>query len=113
LEPGELLEGRFRIVRQVGERGMATVYEAMDEKVGKRIAIKCAKAGFRTRLTPELRHATEIAHDNVCRIFEIHTAATDRGEIDFITMEFLDGPTLAGKLLSAPLPEREARIIAR
>ena len=54
-----------------------------------------------------------IAHDNVCRIFEIHTAATDRSEIDFITMEFLDGPTLAGKLLSALLPEREARIIAR
>jgi serine/threonine protein kinase/tetratricopeptide (TPR) repeat protein len=113
LDPGELLEGRFRILRQVGEGGMATVYEAMDEKLGKRIAIKCAKTGFRTRLTPEVRHATEIAHDNVCRIFEIHTAATDRGETDFITMEFLDGLTLAGKLLSGPLPEREARAIAR
>jgi tetratricopeptide (TPR) repeat protein/TolB-like protein len=113
LEPGELLEGRFRIVRQVGEGGMATVYEAKDEKLGKRIAIKCAKAGFRARLTPEVRHATEIAHDNVCRIFEIHTAATDRGEIDFITMEFLDGPTLAAELRTGPVPEREARVIAR
>jgi len=113
LEPGELLEGRFRIVRQVGEGGMASVYEAMDETLGKRIAVKCAKAGFRTHLTPEVRHATEVAHNNVCKIFDFHTAGTDRGEIDFITMEFLDGRTLTERLRDGPLPEREARMIAR
>jgi serine/threonine protein kinase/tetratricopeptide (TPR) repeat protein len=112
LEPGELLEGRFRIVREVGEGGMAIVYQAIDKKLGKGIAIKCAKAGFRTRLTPEVRHATEIADDHVCKIFDFHSAGTDRGEIDFITMEFLDGPTLAEKLRSGPLPENEARAIA-
>jgi serine/threonine protein kinase/tetratricopeptide (TPR) repeat protein len=112
LEPGELLEGRFRIVREVGEGGMAIVYEAVDEKLGKRIAIKCAKAGFRTRLTPEVRHATEISHPNVCKIFEIHTAETDRGEIDFITMELLDGPTLAERLRQGPLPPIDATAIA-
>jgi serine/threonine protein kinase/tetratricopeptide (TPR) repeat protein len=113
LEPGELLEERFRIVREVGEGGMAIVYEAMDEKLRKRIAIKCAKAGFHTRLTPEVRHATEISHHNVCKIFEIHTAETDRGEIDFITMEFLEGQTLAARLRGGRLPEPEARAIAR
>jgi serine/threonine protein kinase len=92
---------------------MAIVYEAMDEKLRKRIAIKCAKAGFHTRLTPEVRHATEISHDNVCKIFQIHTAKTDRGEIDFITMEFLDGQTLAARLRGGRLPEPEARAIAR
>jgi tetratricopeptide (TPR) repeat protein/TolB-like protein len=112
LEPGEVLEGRFRIVREVGEGGMAIVYQAIDKKLGKGIAIKCAKAGFRTRLTPEVRHATEIAHRNVCKIFDFHSAGTDRGEIDFITMEFLDGPTLTERLRAGPLPEREARDIA-
>jgi serine/threonine protein kinase len=92
---------------------MAIVYEAIDEKLGRRIAVKCAKAGFRTRLTPEVIAATKIAHDSVCKIFEIHTAATNRGEIDFITMEFLDGPTLTERLRDGPLPEREARIIAQ
>jgi serine/threonine protein kinase len=112
LEPGELLEGRFRIVREVGEGGMAVVYEAMDEKLGRRIGIKCAKPGFRARLTPEVRHATEISHPNVCKIFEIHTAETDRGEIDFITMEFLDGPTLAERLHQGSLPPNDAAAIA-
>ena len=113
LESGEVLEGRFHIERQVGEGGMAMVYEAFDETLKKRIAVKCAKAGFRTRLTPEVSHATEISHRNVCKIFDFHTAGTDRGEIDFITMEFLDGPTLTEQLRDGPLAEREARTIAR
>ena len=45
-ETGEILENRFRIVREVAQGGMGIVYEAMDEKLGRRIAIKCAKPGF-------------------------------------------------------------------
>jgi serine/threonine-protein kinase len=112
-EPGDLLDGRFRIVREVAQGGMGIVYEAADEKLGRRIAIKCAKAGFRQQLPPEVRHASEISHPNVCKIFEIHTASTRAGEIDFITMEFLEGQTLAERLRLGPLPEKEARIIAR
>src|SRR5579864_1370316 len=44
--PGELLDGRFRIVREVAQGGMGVVYEAMDEKLERRIALKCAKIGF-------------------------------------------------------------------
>ena len=112
-EPGELLDSRFRIVREVAQGGMGIVYEAMDERLDRRIAIKCAKAGFRKRLPPEVRHASEIAHPNVCRIFEIHTVSTEHGEIDFLTMEFLDGETLAERLRCGPLPEKEARTIAQ
>jgi serine/threonine protein kinase len=110
-EPGELLDGRFRIVREIAQGGMGIVYEAVDEKLQRRIALKCAKTGFRKRLPPEVRNATEISHPNVCKIFEIHTASTRQGEIDFITMEFLDGETLADRLTRAPLPEKEARAI--
>jgi tetratricopeptide (TPR) repeat protein len=112
-EPGELLDNRFRIVREVAQGGMGIVYEAMDEKLERRIALKCAKAGFSKRLPPEVRHATEISHPNVCKIFEIHTASTRLGEIDFLTMEFLEGETLAVRLSQGPLPEADASTIAR
>src|SRR5258708_16322180 len=72
-EPGDLLDGRFRIVREVAQGGMGIVYEAIDEKLERRIAIKCAKAGFRKRLPPEVRHPPEITHPTACKIFEIHT----------------------------------------
>jgi serine/threonine protein kinase len=111
-EPGELLDGRFRIVREIAQGGMGVVYEAVDEKLQRRIALKCAKTGFRKRLPPEVRNATEISHSNVCKIFEIHTASTRQGEIDFITMEFLDGETLADRIARGPLPGKEARGIA-
>lgn len=112
LETGDLLDGRFRIVRELAQGGMGIVYEAVDERLGKRIALKCAKAGFHNRLSPEVRHASEISHPNVCRIFEIHTASTSHGEIDFFTMEFLDGETLTARLRRGRLPEAEADAIA-
>jgi serine/threonine protein kinase/Flp pilus assembly protein TadD len=112
-EPGDLLADRFRIVREVAQGGMGIVYEAQDERLGRRIALKCAKSGFRKRLPPEVRHASDISHPNVCKIFEIHTASTARGEIDFLTMEFLDGETLSARLSRERLPEAEARAIGR
>src|ERR1700693_3795689 len=111
-QPGELLDSRFRIAREVARGGMGIVYEAFDEKLDRRIALKCARSGFRKRLPPEVRHASEISHPNVCKIFEIHTASTASGEIDFLTMEFLEGETLSARLARGRLPEAEARIIA-
>lgn len=112
-EPGDLLDGRFRIVREVAQGGMGVVYEALDEKLSRTVALKCAKAGFGNRLPPEVRLATEISHPNVCKIFEIHTASTRFGEIDFVTMEFLAGETLAERLERGRLPAPEALAIAR
>src|SRR5579862_7209981 len=112
-EDGELLDNRFRIVREVAQGGMGIVYEAWDEKLDRRIAIKCAKPGFLKRLPPEVLHASEIAHPNVCKIFEIHTVSTDPGEIDFLTMEFLEGETLAERLHRGPLPEKQSSLVAQ
>jgi serine/threonine-protein kinase len=111
-QPGDVLDHRFRIVREVAQGGMGVVYEADDEKLERRIAIKCAKAGFGKRLPPEVRHATAISHPNVCKTFEIHTATTHLGETDFLTMEFLDGETLAERLARGPIPQNEAFAIA-
>ncbi len=111
-KPGQVISGRFEVHREVGHGGMGVVYEAYDRKRQQRIAIKCAKLGYE-RLSPELRGALKVRHPNVCMVNEIHTAATDLGERDFLTMEFLDGETLLCRLSRGKLEHNEALKLAR
>jgi serine/threonine protein kinase len=97
-EPGDTINDRFRILRELGEGGMGVIYEAMDERLDHRCAVKCAKPGFQRRLPPEARAAIQVTHDNVCRVYEIHTAETARGPVDFLSMEYVEGETLADLL---------------
>ncbi len=101
--PGQLVGNRFRIVRVAGEGGMGVVYEAFDEKLRHRMALKCPRLEFRKRLSPEALKSLLVTDVNVCRVFEIHTEMTPRGEIDFITMEYVEGETLSARLPHAPL----------
>ncbi len=82
-QPGEVIEGRFEIVRAIGEGGMGVVYEAIDRKRNTRIAIKSAKPGFQRLLSPELEGALKVRHPNICLVNQIHTTQTDSGEVDF------------------------------
>jgi len=111
-KPDQVVADRFEIIREVGDGGMGVVYEAYDRKRQQRIAIKCAKLGYE-RLSPELRGALKVRHRNVCLVNEIHTAATDLGELDFLTMEFLDGETLFSRLSHGRLEHDEALKLAR
>ena len=104
LTPGQLLAGQFEIVRQVGEGGMAWVYEAVDRVSGRHLAIKCPKPIFSGRLLPETETSLTVTHDNVCRVHAIHRAATGGGEVEFLTMEFIEGETLRDRM------DREKRL---
>ena len=113
-KPGQVVNNRFEIVREIGEGGMGIVYEAFDRKRSQRIAIKSAKLGFRRLLSPELESALKVRHRNICLVNEIHTAATEYGDVDFLTMELLEGPTLQARLSSGgKLERKEALEIAR
>jgi serine/threonine protein kinase len=112
-EPGQTVSERFEILRRVGDGGMGVVYEAFDSKRKQRIAIKFAKPGLGRLLAPELEGALKVRHPNVCMVNEIHDTETEFGKLDFLTMEFLDGETLACRLARAKLDEPEAREIAR
>lgn len=98
--PGEVVNQRFEIIGEIGQGGMGIVYEAFDRKRRQRIAIKSARLGFRRLLSPELESALKVRHPNVCLVNEIHTAPTEQGDVDFLTMELLDGPTLQERLSS-------------
>src|SRR5262249_49484348 len=78
-----------------------------------RIAVKCPKPGFEQRLPPEAIAATKIAHPNVCKVHEIHTESTPDGQVDFLTMEFLEGETLSQRIRRrGQLPVEEVRELA-
>ena len=98
IHPPQEISDRFFVVREIGEGGMGVVYEAMDRRRGQRIAIKCAKPGFGSLLSPELEGALRVRHPNICLVNDTHTAKTLSGEVEFLTMEFIDGETLSARL---------------
>lgn len=107
----------YQIIRQVGEGGMGVVYEATDERDGKRVAIKVMRAEFTrsrealTRFFNEARATNLVEHPGLVRIHE-HGQIADGTA--YLAMEFLQGETLSARLrrYRGPLPEPEVRRIA-
>jgi serine/threonine protein kinase/tetratricopeptide (TPR) repeat protein len=100
--------GHYRIVRQIGRGGMGVVYEAIDERLQRSVAIKTILPSsdplMRDRLLREARAAAAVSHPHICQLFEI-------GEHDgnpFLAMELLEGESLADRLASGPIPPAEA-----
>src|SRR5438105_3603783 len=61
-QPGSLAAGRFRVIREIARGAMGVIYEAVDERLDQRRALKCARRGFEERLPPEARAAMQITH---------------------------------------------------
>lgn len=112
-EPGELVADRFRILNEAGRGGMGVVYEAFDQKLNRRVAIKSALGDYGHWLPPEVRAAREVSHFNVCKVYDLHSTTTDLGEVEFLSMEFIEGETLVERLRrTGPLPPDQAFEIA-
>jgi len=103
---GPVRLGRFEIVREVGQGGFATVYEALDTLLGRRVALKIAhpealvSPQLRRRFVREAEIASRIVHPSLVTIHDL-------GESDgvvFIAAEFCDGGTLASWLDAHPGP---------
>lgn len=114
---GDILLGRFKLARLLGRGGMGEVYEARDLRLHVTVAVKTirqrdgADAELLDRLRREVQLARAVTHPYVCRLFDFHEGEGPTGPIAFITMEFLDGETLADGLRSGPLPTREALVL--
>jgi eukaryotic-like serine/threonine-protein kinase len=111
-----LFDGRYRVLRRLGRGGMADVYLAEDEQLGRRVAIKilndrhAADEQFVERFRREATNAAGLSHPNIVSIY-------DRGEAEgtyYIAMEYLDGSTLKEIVTRrGPLPIGEAIGFAR
>jgi serine/threonine protein kinase/tetratricopeptide (TPR) repeat protein len=104
----QIVACRFRIVRHIGRGGMGEVYEAEDQELGVRVALKTIRSTVASepralsRFKQEVQLARRVTHPNVCRIFDIerHEPAAGSGEtgVILLTMELLEGETLADYL---------------
>jgi serine/threonine-protein kinase len=107
--PGRRLADRFQIIRLIGRGAMGVVYEAEDLELGVRLAVKVLprEAAGKTRLIERLRKeivlGRRITHRHVCRLYDL---GTDEG-VPFITMELVEGETLAALLARGVPPTDE------
>ncbi len=122
VNPGDILSGRFRIVREVGEGGMGRVYEAFDSELAVYVALKVIRPeiasdpGALRRFRQEVQVARRITHPNICRTYDLEreTGSGPHRDLLFLTMEFLDGETLAARIArTGAIPLAEALEIAR
>jgi serine/threonine protein kinase len=94
--------GSYRIVREIGRGGMATVYEARHVVLPRRAAIKVMHSelrkqpGMATRVVQEAAILEDLRHPGVVRVFECSLLADHR---PWIAMELVEGETLASRLL--------------
>jgi tetratricopeptide (TPR) repeat protein len=117
---GELVVDRFRIVRFIGRGGMGEVYEAFDKQLG-RVALKTIRPDLlldeqaMQRFRLEVQLARKITSPLVSRVHELFTvpAGPGRRPLAFLTMEYLDGITLADRIRrDGRLEVKEAESIA-
>src|ERR671926_1556697 len=92
--------GRYKIVRELGRGAMGVVYHAIDPNIGRPVAIKTIQLGgnrtpeeqdrLRERLFREARSAGILSHPGIVTIYDVE----QQGDLAYIAMEYVDGPTL-------------------
>jgi eukaryotic-like serine/threonine-protein kinase len=110
-----LLDGRYLLKDRVGQGGMATVYRAEDTHLGRTVAIKMIHPGDEAASSIERAHSEKkalasLSHPSLVTLFD---AQLDPGRPQYLVMEFVDGPTLAQRMATGPIPSRELAVIAR
>jgi serine/threonine-protein kinase len=104
---------RYRVVRRLGAGGMATVFLAQDERLGRSVAIKRLHGEstdeVARRFRREARLGAALNHPNVVAVYDI--SSDDEGVL--IVMEYVEGETLRDAISDAPLPHDRAIVVLR
>jgi serine/threonine-protein kinase len=110
------LAGRYEIERELGAGAAAVTVAALDQRLGRRVAIKILKPeverdpDFAKRFTREARAAAAINHPNVVSVYDVG----QEGDLYYLVMQFVDGTDLKGLIgRETALPWRRAVAIAR
>jgi len=111
---GEVIGGRFKLIKSLGSGGMGEVFVAENIAIGMRVAVKLLKPEllanpeFRQRFQNEAQAVASIEHPNVARFFDLVV-----GDPTFIVMEYVRGETLADRIKLGALPIERSLAIAQ
>jgi serine/threonine-protein kinase len=109
---GTVIGGRIRILGVLGQGGMGDVYEGVDERLNRKVAVKAIRADrrlseeSRSRFLREARALSALDHPNICRLFEY----IESPEGDFLVLESIDGVTLTRAIEAGMSRGRKLRI---
>jgi Tol biopolymer transport system component len=107
--PGRRL-GPYEILSAIGAGGMGEVYRARDTRLDRVVAIKVLpthladRSELRERFDREAKTVASLNHPHICTLHDIG----HQDGIDYLVMEYLEGETLAQRLLKGPLPLEQA-----
>ncbi len=97
-QPGDLLAGKYRVERVLGQGGMGIVYAAQHELLAQRVAVKvlladgAQRADASVRFLQEARSAARVQHENIARVSDVGTLENG---MPYMVMEFLEGNDLS------------------
>jgi len=106
------LNNRYRLVAQQGSGGMAVIYKAFDQELGRMVAIKILRPSlisdpsFLERFRNEARNVARLSHPNIVTVHDVGQS----GKTHYIVMEFVDGQDLK-KVIRAEAPFRVERAL--
>jgi eukaryotic-like serine/threonine-protein kinase len=101
LSTGDIIDGKYRIVKLIGEGGMGAVYEGENMRIHRRVAIKVLHAGIAAtgeavaRFEREAQAAGRIGSEHIVEVLDLgNLPSGDR----YMVMEFMDGDSLSGRI---------------
>jgi eukaryotic-like serine/threonine-protein kinase len=101
--------GPYEVVSLLGAGGMGEVYQALDTRLQRQVAIKVLSARFsedpqmRQRFEREARSISSLSHSHICALYDVgHQTGTD-----FLIMEYIEGESLASRLAKGAIPLKE------
>ncbi len=115
-EPGQVLDGRYRLDARIAAGGMGEVWRGADLALNRAVAVKllhpehARRADGVARFRAEARHAGSLSHPNIAQVYDY--CEPDPPDPAYLVLELVDGPSLARQLDGGPLsPARTLDVI--